>query len=1008
MASMEGTQVPTPVVRPILDGMKLTKPGDASLLPAIISWIRKHRPDLTPTCCLSSALCVQRLARAFACRSTNPTPKATAQTTAAAPSTTAAEPPLKAKEDGGTPKSNAGNNTPKKKKKPFRSIKKLDLSPKVVNALKGFVADLASCGSLIIQQVEYEQYRDAPHTVMIGQTPKPTTAVEAVDVTLKLLSGEIKKSQAPSVPTQTSSGGPSSKQKNSAAMDLFRNVLAKATQNQPNEDGSYSSTMDELKFKTFSLKVLECALERSVATVEVFYDYRFVYRVASRQQSLTLVPTKGTAAEQQLWAWKLACYIVWKRQEEFPEICSRKQRLMATVVSMVILATLPLLHRHTPDGEEEEPATITSTSNIEGSEGSKRDALSPESEDVNFSKKQKVTMDGDVSTGVPQENPFPDKKPESTMWRPQPECSYCLKQEGVFSRIVDAMRQALSFLAWATQSATNGSESGMEISRAELDAELNRVMMDLASFSDIPSLRYGKDKEISPFAWVEMLQNAIGLKDHAKITMKMAQASLLAILDKAFSSMQIGEEQRKGTRVEAVHYVPEMILAEGEVWQHMEHLCSTISSRRKKENENYLACVPFSNKVPTIGGDLATPMKGNVSDGGVSPVEPVGGQTAGLNPRLIVAGETYNRLISNNQAASPPVVTESMELNEWTIAVLSSLTSIHPTAGLRARLDAASTKFKEEAGGSQTWKDVIIPLLNRFVARMRQAVEGPNSTALPLSVDAEGEVRTSRRTQDTQFWASILQVYFHSLQCILHFEGERLNRSAVPKLVMSNSFHEALIACCYLCTVRAFQHTGKVQITRPESHQIYNIMSIAGCSSYSYLKVTESYLRALTNSAEKDGASKQLTETFGALPRILQKEVKTSEVYVLESLVWVRGNDQAMQDDSIVISIAELKQAEQWPPECLEPTLPEEQEILGEHTQSAKDPKSDHPEFLFVSFIMRKLLKIAYFRIQAICQVLKIPMDYPVASQIWLAFRYLLRNHVELLYGKLFLFLLKS
>jgi hypothetical protein len=88
-----------------------------------------------------------------------------------------------------------------------------------------------------------------------------------------------------------------------------------------------------------------------------------------------------------------------------------------------------------------------------------------------------------------------------------------------------------------------------------------------------------------------------------------------------------------------------------------------------------------------------------------------------------------------------------------------------------------------------------------------------------------------------------------------------------------------------------------------------------------------------------------------------------------------------------------------WPPEPLEPTLPEEVEDIG-HAKSTTvtQPETrlieDHK---FVSFVIRKLLKIAYFRIQALCISLSIPNAYPIARQAFLAFRYLLRQHIGLL-----------
>lgn len=53
-----------------------------------------------------------------------------------------------------------------------------------------------------------------------------------------------------------------------------------------------------------------------------------------------------------------------------------------------------------------------------------------------------------------------------------------------------------------------------------------------------------------------------------------------------------------------------------------------------------------------------------------------------------------------------------------------------------------------------------------------------------------------------------------------------------------------------------------------------------------------------------------------------------------------------------------------------------------------------------MSYIMCKLLLLAYRRIEALCNYLKVPPDYPVKSQVWATFRYLVRNHIELLFDR--------
>ena len=51
-----------------------------------------------------------------------------------------------------------------------------------------------------------------------------------------------------------------------------------------------------------------------------------------------------------------------------------------------------------------------------------------------------------------------------------------------------------------------------------------------------------------------------------------------------------------------------------------------------------------------------------------------------------------------------------------------------------------------------------------------------------------------------------------------------------------------------------------------------------------------------------------------------------------------------------------------------------------------------------MSYILRKLLRLAYYRIEALCRYLQIPSF--VTAQVWITFRYLVRNRLELLYDR--------
>jgi Retinoblastoma-associated protein B domain/Retinoblastoma-associated protein A domain len=456
--------------------------------------------------------------------------------------------------------------------------------------------------------------------------------------------------------------------------------------------------------------------------------------------------------------------------------------------------------------------------------------------------------------------------------------------------------------------------------------------------------------------------------------------------------MHRDEEQRLGTRVEAVSYIDEFTMMEQESIARYAEKLSIVTSTRRKEKNELIACIPMTSIPPELSDDKAE-IRRKTGTNSISEY-----QAKPTVRSLLLEESSNNTFITLNRAVSPPVLTEPMELNEWTISLLASLRQIKPSDNLKSMLDQAQANAGVNGvqGSSRRWVDTIVPLLNRFLSRMQLAVTesgapGPH----PMTVNEEGEAVIRKKTQDTQLWGAILQLYYHSLESILVSEEQGSN----AKVVLSTSFHEALMGCAYLCVARAVTITGKINLIKFENHQVYTILPVTGSTPYTFLKVTESFLRALTADTTDDHKkSKQLVDSFGSLPRILQKEIKDSEGYVIESLLWVRDNKRTMAEGCIVNTIAELKQTGCWPPDSLKPTAEEANDnaIAAE----GQEQKPNHHESAFVSYLSRKLQKVAHHRIQAICKSLSIPTDYPVATQVWFAFRYLLRTQVELLYGR--------
>jgi hypothetical protein len=188
------------------------------------------------------------------------------------------------------------------------------------------------------------------------------------------------------------------------------------------------------------------------------------------------------------------------------------------------------------------------------------------------------------------------------------------------------------------------------------------------------------------------------------------------------------------------------------------------------------------------------------------------------------------------------------------------------------------------------------------------------------------------------------------------------------------------------------------------------IQQIMESCPYTYLKISESFARALRMDKPR---GKLRTPYVLGLPQILQQQLSRCEVLVIDSLLWSQDTRYSM-DITVMDVFRDIKNIPErkftlpaWPPPVLQPNLPEEIDDCTDKAEPAnrkapvlKLSGATPPDHLFLSYIIRKLLKIAFFRISAFCNALSIPPEYPVASQVWIAFRYLLRHHFELLYDR--------
>ena len=430
-------------------------------------------------------------------------------------------------------------------------------------------------------------------------------------------------------------------------------------------------------------------------------------------------------------------------------------------------------------------------------------------------------------------------------------------------------------------------------------------------------------------------------------------------------------------------------------------------------------------------------------------------------------------------APAPPLMTDVMELNEWTISVVS-LSVVKPSKKLMKLLGGKVPGTQKSAVqtshsfSSKPLRTIIAPLLNRALARIHQDITlaparqqqdkvashgsylAPKATAVcPVTIGpSDGHVYVEcdeiAVTPDIQLCAAVIGLYYHALEAILQdefgrFQDDDAQKSRISssaerngRLIRSPAFHRALLVCCYTCVLKAVgassnqDNLGKrkrmVMVKLSPKHDdltIYSLLKTMESTPYTYLKVTEAFVRALTpertSSFQHEGSSSLLGSPilFG-LPRVLQHHIKRTEVQVIDSVVWARDlhlhfrapdmdeEEGTVEEESLCHAIGVLRKSitphSEWPPESLEPDEPEEYENLGmtprEKSRTSARRLSKNPEANFVSYIFRKILKISQMRINSICQGLGIPPSFPIANEAWIAFRYLMRQHIEVLFDR--------
>ena len=358
-----------------------------------------------------------------------------------------------------------------------------------------------------------------------------------------------------------------------------------------------------------------------------------------------------------------------------------------------------------------------------------------------------------------------------------------------------------------------------------------------------------------------------------------------------------------------------------------------------------------------------------------------------------------------------PLINDLSELNEWTLSMLS-VSIIKPSDTLLTYL---GENDRTRGDGSSCLQDVIVPVVNRGALRIQNAIHSSinlNSDAVQTTLSVgkkDGQVYVNGQVDNNvQLCASIVGLYYYSLEAMIKAQMERMDfLGSFASQLQSRSFHRALLACCYSCVLKGVGMNQKLKISGTKDD--VSVLSLIKCTEtdpYTFLKVIEAFCRALIATKEVNKGQSE-TPIVAGLPIILHKHVQKIEQQLIDSVLWntpVNAEVSGQKDFPLAIqTMQNLPGA--WPPDILEPMLPEEivdleSEVSKSDGVRFKPSFGSSSESNFLSFVLRKLLKVAFFRIRAICATLNLSNEAALHTQILVAFRYLLRCQISIFNGR--------
>jgi hypothetical protein len=340
------------------------------------------------------------------------------------------------------------------------------------------------------------------------------------------------------------------------------------------------------------------------------------------------------------------------------------------------------------------------------------------------------------------------------------------------------------------------------------------------------------------------------------------------------------------------------------------------------------------------------------------------------------------RAIENIRRRSlmPTVISESMELNEWTISLLS-VKDIEPTAHLVELLDKIST---EKKGG---WKDDLPRIVNRaLLLLLQQSLTEKVGRKSSVSINVFGKVSVAGdMTHDKALCKAVVVLFYHALEAVLmHATNEQTKHPL---------FYRSILTCCMACVVPAMGATHKIN-PQVQSVEIHSYLKMTENSPMSFLLFAPLFREIL-----KRHNSETESLLLQGLPLIVQREFLKAETAILDTLLWSR--DPAFEDlfaDRIEDFMKNTSDSCCWWPvqSLAEERGAADSNVLVHPLESAED----YDEFRNVSDLMDRVLQVSDDRFGQYAMVLGVAHWRLLAHYSRQTFRHFLREHVKLFFDR--------